>query len=87
VINRIPAPLALAALALLGGCNLAPKYVRPEAAVPIALPQGEGPYLPASTDAPDISTIGWRDFFLRRRANNYCGELQYDINITMHEQH
>ena len=32
-------------------------------------------------------SAGWRDFFLRRRANNYCGELQYDINIIMHERH
>ncbi|RSU48957.1 efflux transporter outer membrane subunit [Sphingomonas sp. S-NIH.Pt15_0812] len=52
----------LAATTTLAGCNLAPTYVRPGGAVPATLPQG-GPYPAASTDAPDVSTIGWRDFF------------------------
>jgi len=52
----------LAATTTLAGCNLAPTYVRPEGAVPATLPQG-GPYPAASTDAPDVSAIGWRDFF------------------------
>lgn len=59
--------LALAASTMLSACNLAPKYNRPEAAVPAALPQGEGVYPAAATDAPDISKIGWRDFFLDER--------------------
>ena len=55
-------------LALLGGasllaaCNLAPGYVRPVGEVPASLPQG-GPYPRAASDAPDVSAIGWRDFF------------------------
>ena len=59
----------LAALALsteLAGCNLAPKYERPTGAVPAALPQG-GVYPRAASDVPDVSAIGWRDFFLDPR--------------------
>jgi multidrug efflux system outer membrane protein len=46
----------------LSACNLAPKYVRPSGAVPTALPEG-GIYPRAATDAPDVTAIGWRDFF------------------------
>jgi multidrug efflux system outer membrane protein len=53
---------ALAAATMLAGCNLAPKYVRPVGAVPATLPQG-GVYPAASSDAPDVTKIGWRDFF------------------------
>jgi NodT family efflux transporter outer membrane factor (OMF) lipoprotein len=51
---------------MLSGCNLAPKYVRPAGAVPVTLPEG-GIYPPAATDAPDVTKIGWRDFFLDPR--------------------
>lgn len=51
---------------LLSACNMAPKYVRPTAAVPHALPQG-GIYPEVASDAPDISKIGWRDFFTDAR--------------------
>jgi multidrug efflux system outer membrane protein len=54
--------IALAASTALAGCNLAPTYVRPVGAVPAALPTG-GVYPVAATDAPDITRIGWRDFF------------------------
>ncbi|MHA6717965.1 efflux transporter outer membrane subunit [Sphingomonas sp. RS6] len=64
--NRFPLLLALAASTALAGCNLAPKYSRPDPAVPAALPQG-GIYPAAATDAPDISKIGWRDFFVDAR--------------------
>ncbi|WP_156370152.1 efflux transporter outer membrane subunit [Novosphingobium sp. Leaf2] len=56
----------LAGTALLSGCNLAPKYVRPTGAVPAALPQG-GAYPSAATDGTDISRVGWRQFFLDPR--------------------
>ncbi|QNA86808.1 efflux transporter outer membrane subunit [Sphingomonas sp. So64.6b] len=65
----MPRPLTIAALAAsvaLAGCNLAPKYVRPVGAVPAALPQG-GVYPAATTDAPDLTRIGWRDFFVEDR--------------------
>ncbi len=58
-------PLLLAATAL-SACNLAPKYARPTGAVPAALPEG-GVYPRAATDAPDITRIGWRDFFVDPR--------------------
>lgn len=54
--------LVLLSASALAGCNLAPKYVRPEGAVPAALPQG-GVYPAAATDAPDVTKIGWRTFF------------------------
>jgi multidrug efflux system outer membrane protein len=47
---------------MLSACNLAPKYVRPQGAIPAALPEG-GVYPRAATDAPDVSAIGWKDFF------------------------
>ena len=53
---------ALAASTLLAACNLAPHYLRPTGSVPAALPQG-GVYPAAATDAPDVTRIGWRDFF------------------------
>lgn len=52
----------LLAGSVLSACNLAPKYVRPSGAVPAALPEG-GIYPRAATDAPDVTAIGWRDFF------------------------
>jgi outer membrane protein, multidrug efflux system len=57
---------ATLAAALLAGCNLAPKYVRPVGAVPATLPQG-GIYPPAASDAPDVTRIGYRDFFTDER--------------------
>ncbi|WP_445193036.1 efflux transporter outer membrane subunit [Sphingomonas sp. Tas61C01] len=59
---RLHPLLALAASTALAGCNLAPTYVRPVGAVPVELPQG-GVYPVAATDAPDITKVGWRDFF------------------------
>ena len=56
----------LAGATMLAGCNLAPDYSRPAGAVPAALPEG-GVYPSAATDAPDITRIGWRDFFLDPR--------------------
>jgi multidrug efflux system outer membrane protein len=56
----------LAGTALLAGCNLAPRYVRPAGAIPAELPQG-GIYPAAASDAVDVSRIGWRDFFVDER--------------------
>ena len=57
---------ALSLSTTLSGCNLAPKYVRPEGAAPAMLPQG-GVYPVAATDAPDVTRIGWREFFVDPR--------------------
>ncbi len=65
MLNR-KAILGLLAASALGGCNFAPKYIRPLGAVPAALPAG-GVYPAAATDAPDISRIGWRSFFTDER--------------------
>ena len=56
------AAIFLGSSVALAGCNLAPHYVRPQGAIPLALPQG-GPYPAAPSDAPDLSKIGWRSFF------------------------
>lgn len=64
---RAKSILALAATtAVLAGCSLAPPYARPQGAAPPAWPQG-GIYPAASADAPDVSAIGWRDFFTDER--------------------
>jgi multidrug efflux system outer membrane protein len=65
-VNRSVILAALALSTALAGCNLAPKYERPTGAVPAALPQG-GVYPRAASDVPDVSAIGWRDFFLDPR--------------------
>lgn len=55
----------LPALAL-GACNLAPKYVRPDAPVLPSLPQGPAyPTLPAGETTVDA--LGWRAFFTDTR--------------------
>ncbi len=64
--NRRLLTALLAAGITLGGCDLAPKYVRPAGAVPATLPQG-GIYPAAASDAPDVTRIGWRDFFTDER--------------------
>ncbi|KHL25879.1 transporter [Croceibacterium mercuriale] len=56
----------LAGATMLAGCNLAPDYDRPGGAVPVTLPQG-GIYPAAASDAPDITQVGWWDFFLDAR--------------------
>jgi outer membrane protein, multidrug efflux system len=57
---------ALLAGALLTSCDLAPKYVRPVGAVSPTLPEG-GIYPPAASDAPDVTRLGYRDFFTDER--------------------
>lgn len=57
--------LTLLATTALGGCNLAPKYVRPVGAVPATVPQVAGT-VPGAAEI-DVSAIGWRDFFTDAR--------------------
>jgi multidrug efflux system outer membrane protein len=55
--------ILLAGASMLGGCNLAPKYIRPVGAAPERFPEG-GTYPVARADAPaDIALVGWREFF------------------------
>lgn len=58
--------LALFGAAALCGCNFAPKYVRSAEAVPARLPH-DGIYPAAASDAPDVTQIGWHDFFIDDR--------------------
>ena len=64
--RRFKTLMALTAATALAGCNLAPKYVRPVGAVPAELPQGSV-YPAAASDAPDVTKIGWREFFTDQR--------------------
>ena len=48
------------AVAALAGCSMAPKYIRPEASVPAALPTGEA-YSKAPASGETLPA--WRDFF------------------------
>lgn len=56
----------LFATTALAGCNLAPKNVRPEGAIPLTLPQG-GPYPVLGAEQADVTRIGYRDFFVDPR--------------------
>ena len=57
-----PCRIALALVAALAGCNLAPVYERPAAPMPMSLPQG--PDYPVLADGSTmIADIGWRAFF------------------------
>ncbi len=58
--------LPLTGASLLAACNFAPGYVRPTGAVPAALPT-DGIYPRAASDAPDVTRVGWRDFFTDAR--------------------
>ncbi len=57
--------LALAAVLALGGCDLAPHYIRPQSPVPAVLPASAA--YPDATDAQKAgavpANIAWRDFF------------------------
>jgi len=66
VTRRFRNIVMLASATALTACNLAPKYVRPIGAVPTELPEG-GTYPTAASDAPDITKVGWRDFFVDAR--------------------
>lgn len=47
---------------MLGGCNLAPHYVRPAVAAPATLPQG-GVYPAAAAGTVAAADLAWKDFF------------------------
>lgn len=56
----------LIATTALTACNLAPKNVRPEGAIPLTLPQG-GPYPALGAEQADVTRIAYRDFFVDPR--------------------
>jgi multidrug efflux system outer membrane protein len=56
--------LAAMAVALLGGCTLAPPYRRPAAPIPSAWPTGAAYGEQRAGGAPVAETLPWRDFFI-----------------------
>ncbi|MFD1035398.1 efflux transporter outer membrane subunit [Sphingomonas hankookensis] len=56
----------LIATTALTACNLAPKNVRPEGAIPLTLPQG-GPYPALGAEQADVTRIAYRAFFVDPR--------------------
>ncbi|MDD5678932.1 MAG: efflux transporter outer membrane subunit [Kiritimatiellae bacterium] len=52
----------------LGGCTLAPRYVRPQAPVPAAWPTGSAyQVVTANTNGPAAADIPWRKYFTNER--------------------
>ena len=77
--------IALTGCVLLAGCSMAPGHVRPTGAIPAALPQGEA-YRPATTDAPDVTALGWKDFFLDPKLRDVIAlglENNRDLRVAM----
>jgi len=65
---------ALAALAFLAGCSLAPAYQRPAAPVDAQWPTGAAYPLPRAGDhALAAADIAWRDYFADQRLRNVIG--------------
>lgn len=59
--------LSLAALALLSGCNLAPRYQRPAMPTPAVWPVGAAYQAAPTSAATPVADIGWREFFADER--------------------
>ena len=60
--------------ALVGGCSLAPKYVRPAAPVPTAWPTGTGASdTPAGTAVPGASQLRWPQFITDAKLQQVVG--------------
>jgi multidrug efflux system outer membrane protein len=82
--NRAILTAFLACSTMLAGCNLAPNYVRPVGAVPAEFPH-DGIYPAAASDPPDVSTIGWHDFFTDPRLRQVIGsglENNRDLRVA-----
>ncbi|KQM36333.1 transporter [Sphingomonas sp. Leaf10] len=76
--------ILLAATTALAGCNLAPKNVRPEGAIPLTLPQG-GAYPPLGAEQADVTAIAYRDFFTDPRLQSVIAtalENNRDYRVT-----
>ncbi|CAH0497442.1 efflux transporter outer membrane subunit [Novosphingobium sp. CECT 9465] len=74
---RIRLSIAVLPMLALGGCNLAPKYVRPEAPVTPKLPQG--PAYPALAEGETtVDALGWRLFFTDARLQQVIAKALSD---------
>lgn len=66
--NKYSFLLLVGIIAGLGGCTLAPQYVRPEAPAPVAWPVGPAyKDVAANANAPAAADIPWRNFFTNDR--------------------
>ncbi|MCX6991543.1 MAG: efflux transporter outer membrane subunit [Kiritimatiellaeota bacterium] len=66
--NKYMFLLLVGIVAVMGGCTLAPKYVRPQAPVPAAWPTGAAyKAVTANTNGPAAADISWRKFFTNDR--------------------
>lgn len=67
--------LCAASVLSLGGCNLAPNYVRPALPVPASLPDGS-PARPAGDDRrpSPVADTGWQAFFIDPRLRRVIGQ-------------
>ncbi|KKC27569.1 efflux transporter outer membrane subunit [Sphingomonas sp. SRS2] len=72
---------------MLGGCDLAPRYVRPTLPAPAAAPQGPAYAVPAdATAAIAPADTAWRDFFLDDRLRQLIAtalENNRDLRIAV----
>ncbi|MEP9400599.1 efflux transporter outer membrane subunit [Sphingomonas sp. VNH70] len=74
----------LCATSVLTACNLAPRNVRPDGAIPLTLPQG-GAYPPLGPEQADVTQIGWRQFFIDPRLQGVIAtalENNRDLRVT-----
>ncbi|MBU0714734.1 MAG: efflux transporter outer membrane subunit [Verrucomicrobia bacterium] len=66
--NKYMFILLVGIVAVMGGCTLAPKYVRPQAPVPADWPTGPAYKATAvNTNGPAAADIPWREFFANDR--------------------
>ncbi len=76
------APISLA----LAGCNMAPKYVRPELPVPGAAPEGSAYAQSGEIAATALADTAWRDFFTDARLRDVIAlslESNRDLRLAL----
>ncbi|MFA7235276.1 MAG: efflux transporter outer membrane subunit [Phycisphaeraceae bacterium] len=77
MINSVLKSSLIGAALLVGGCSLAPKYVRPASPIPGNFPSGPAySQVPANADAPTAADLPWQQFFTDEK-------LQKVIAITL----
>ncbi len=78
--GRIKLPVLLCIFIFLGGCSLAPRYIKPNAPIPEQWPQGAAyKETAAAPGTPEIETLKWRDFFIDEKLREII-EIALDNN-------
>lgn len=78
--SLVPISLALA------GCNMAPKYVRPELPVPVSVPEGPAYAESGQIAATVLADTAWRDFFTEPRLRDVIAlalESNRDLRLAL----